>query len=114
MVSLGSLLVTFIAYVVIAFISVKLTTKKLAAFSAAFGIGIANVLVGFTAHFVAVDELSFYGYYPNCYTSVWYYVICYCLLLLGLSGIIMIAVDLLRGINAVAEAALGKKSDSEK
>lgn len=114
MVGLWSLMIAFVAYLAIAYVAVKLTTDKLFAHSSAFGLGIANLLVGFVGHYIAVDELTYHGYYMEEYTSPWYYVICFGLLVLGLSGIVLMAVDLLRGINAVARSALGEKSDSEK
>lgn len=91
-------LVTYIAAV---YIAVKLTIDKLGARSGLFGVGIATMFAGFIwsklVEYSAID--GWFWYTEDGRLPVMYFVLLYGFMIMGFSGIVMIAVDLLKAIN---------------
>ena len=83
-------------YAAACYCAIKLTVNQMGARSAMFGAGIANLLVGFGMQkFVDILRLMDVARYPYSDTPVIYLILSFGFLILGISGVIMIAVDLL-------------------
>lgn len=83
-------------YAAACYCAIKLTVDEMGARSAMFGAGIANMLVGFVMQkLVDILRLIDAARYPYSDTHVLYWILSFGFLILGISGVIMIAVDLL-------------------
>ncbi len=91
-----------LVYIVAVYVVSKLTVEKLNARSGLFGAGIVTMSMGFILHEL-VDFFESFGYWYA--GSGWYdllpsyYILSYGFLIMGLCGVVMIAVDLLKMIN---------------
>lgn len=97
---LFGLVVVAVVYFVATYMAVKYTVDKLGARSGLFGVGLVSVVVGFILY-TYVGEFGFakgYEYWYE-YPSMLYYVARFGFLCLGLGGIVMVAVDLLKAVN---------------
>ena len=90
------LIVAFVLYLVAVFVVAKRTVEKLGAPSGRFGVGLVNIVTGFLLH--DVIDMFTYAYYWNEEPSLLYLAFRFGLLILGISGIIMVAVDLLQTV----------------
>ena len=90
-----------VTYIVGVYIAVKQTEDKLGARSGLFGAGIVTMFVGFIWSKL-VEHLAFAGWFWFD-DILLYYVMVYGFMIMGLSGIVMIAVDLLKAINEMSE-----------
>ena len=98
-------------YAAACYCAIKLTVNQMGARSAMFGAGIANLLVGFGMQkFVDILRLMDVARYPYSGTPVIYLILSFGFLILGISGVIMIAVDLLLMIK---ERTSGGRSERE-
>ena len=88
----------FVVYLVAVHAVVKYTMDKMRAETGMFGVGLVNIVAGFLLYDV-VD--LFIGFYLDDSSSLLYLVLRYGFLILGISGIIMVAVDLLRTIQGL-------------
>ena len=88
----------FVVYLVAVHAVVKYTMDKMGAGTGMLGAGLVNIVAGFLLHDV-VD--LFIGFYLYDLPSLLYLVFRFGFLILGISGIIMVAVDLLRTIQGM-------------
>lgn len=109
-------LIIAIIYFAALFAVIKVTVDKLNAYSAMLGAGVVNMFAGFILH-VVVKLSGTEGYWNGGkyleYPAM-YYVLLFGFLIMGLSGVVMIAVDLMHAIREVrssCEAALEKKAE---
>lgn len=91
------LIAVIAAYLVGVYIVTKYSMEKLGARSPLFGNGLVNIVIGFSVSAVASEVGLAVGYdYWNEAPSVLYYLARFGFLILGISGIVMVAIDLLR------------------
>ncbi len=99
-------------YIVACYCAIKQTVDEMGARSAMFGAGIVNVLVGFGMQkLVDILRLMDVARSPYSDTPVIYLILSFGFLILGISGVIMIAVDLLLMIE---ERTSGGRSEQYK
>ena len=93
------ILLALLGYVLTMYFAVKITKEKLGARSALFGIGVASMFTGFLWNKVlmeiAIDDFIYWWYRAEPL----YYVLSFGSLILGISGIVMMAVDILKAID---------------
>ena len=95
------IILALIAYFVALYAAVRITVDKLGARSGLFGTGMATMFAGFLWHKLVEDSAVNGGYWYNEYgqLSLLYYVLFFGFLVMGLSGIVMMAVDILKAVN---------------
>ena len=98
--------VTAIVYFVALYFVSKLTVDKWGARSGLFGGGIVNIVMGFVLHKIVEYSAIVSGYWFDWKgeLSLLYYVLLYGFLLMGISGVVMIAVDRVKGINELSSS----------
>lgn len=100
------LIALFVAYVVAIYVVSKISVEKWGAKSGLFGAGIATMFMGFILHAVVVySETLGYWHTGSDDVPLLYFVVSYGLLVMGLSGITMMAVGLLKTICASGKGA---------
>ncbi len=115
------LLAVAVVYLVALYIAVKNTVDKMGARSALFGAGLVNIVMG-SLLYAAIGEIGFAEGYDYWYDgpSMCYYVARFAFLVMALSGVVMVAVDLLKTIRNlqssvvdVKEKQAGKNEDAK-
>ena len=96
---LGLIILAVGIYVVAIYIVTKITLDKLGARSGLFGAGIVTMFTGFIWNKIVEYSALLDGYWYFEDGELMYFVLFYGFLIMGLSGIVMIAVDLLKAIN---------------
>lgn len=96
------LIAPLIIYVIAMFVVTNITVDKLGARSGLFGSGIVTMFMGFIMHNLTKEHYRYYGRFD---LTPMYYVLCYGFLIMGLTGIVMIAVDLLKAVNELSDYA---------
>ncbi len=94
------------SYAVAAYVAVKLTMEKLGARSSLFGIGMATMFGGFIWNMILRDMVIGEKYWER---SLAYYISWICLII-GLAGIVMMAVDIIKAVNELTAWTV-KKND---
>lgn len=97
--------VVIVIYFVVMFVSIKLTSDKLDAYSSGFGAGLANIVYGTLMFAITgVDQvLPDMGMVAADDLPILSYIVRFGLLLLALVGVVQVCVDLLMKINKIDE-----------
>ena len=90
-------------YLAAVYLLSKITVEKLNARSGLFGAGIVTMFAGFVLHHLMEYTAGLEYWYTGSDLSPLYFVLVYGFLIMGLSGILMIAMDLLKGINELKD-----------
>lgn len=88
-----------LGYAFVMYYAVKITKEKLGARSALFGIGVASMFAGFVWNKVLTEFAIDDRLYRWFRSETLHDVLSYGSLILGLSGIVMMAVDILKAID---------------
>jgi hypothetical protein len=96
------IIVTLCLYVAAVYVVSKLSVDKLDARSGLFGAGIVTMFTGFVLHNIVEWSADKYWNYVNDDLPFLYYALLYGFLIVGLLGVVMIAVDLLKAINELS------------
>jgi hypothetical protein len=86
-------------YITAVYVAAKLAVDKLNARSGLFGAGIVTMFTGFIMHNIIEWSGDRYWNYVNDDLPFMYYALLYGFLIMGMIGIVMIAVDLLKAVN---------------
>lgn len=108
------ILVYIVVYFVALYFAVKYTVDKLGARSGLFGGGLVTMFMGFVLHKIVEYTAAVGGYWYNWEGElpILYYLIVFGGLFMGLGGVAMVAVDLLKAVNESRGSAASKYAQS--
>ena len=102
-----SFIAVLVVYFTAVFLTVEYTVDKLGARSGLFGAGLVNIVIGFAMYAIVskfgilVGEFGESVFWYDT-PDVFYYVPLFVFLAMGLSGTVMVAVDLLKAVNELS------------
>lgn len=103
----------FVAYIVALYAVGKISLEKWGAKSGLFSAGIVTMFFGFIMHAVVMYSQTLGYWHGNTESEhpvVLYFVVCYGLLVMGLGGITMMGVGLLKTVNASGAKSCEKEA----
>lgn len=95
------IIVVPVVYIAAVFVVARFTVDKLQARTGLFGAGLVTMFMGFLLHKIVEYTAAVGGYWYGWQgeLSLLYYVLLFGFLIMGLSGVVMVAVDLLKAVN---------------